>query len=405
MELPPIITASDLIQAQIKNKIPEPKIKRGIKRDHLQQQSMKSFVVPTTITSVTENEDCATKKPKIENTDSDMEISSDDEVHVIESNNIDEPPKLLSQCLLEDLYPDQQTPSIFEPKFMEQFYYQTTSTNIQVPKIVVASDLLKSNHESSSTSYESSKNSLNVKSDFLGMNNMPPAIQDQKILLTTNNTCPNSIKMNENGFSHIQPKTIKPQISVRNVSEIFKEISEILTTSKPENNKNLTVQQNELPIQQKQKDIKRSSIEHKLPVHKNVEKSTTKKMSSLFGEDSDDESKTTLVDVKKKSLGVRLGMSTNVNNTTKINKNSHESMKINKNKTEGPINKQKKFKLSDLVVKLLNPYYKNSLFKTKELFKFMAREIVHKLLESTSHPGKLIYYNMQVIGYTLNMGG
>jgi len=403
MEHPPIVKASDLIQAQIKNKIPEPNIKRGIKRDHLQQQSMESFVFPTTITSVTKNEECATKKPKTENTDSDMEISSDDEVHVIESNNIDEPHKRLSQCILEDLYPDQQTPSIYEPKFMEQLYCQHTSTNIQLPKIVMASDLLKSNHESSST-YESSKNSLNVKSDFLGMNNMPPTIQDQKILLTTINTCPNSIKLNENGFSHIQPKTNKPKISERNVSEIFKEISEILTMSKPENDKNLTVQQNELPIQQKQKDIKRS-IGHKLLVHKNVEKSTTKKMSSLFGEDSDDESKTALVDVKKKSLGVRLGMSTNVNNTTKTNKNLHESMRINKNKTEDPINKQKKFELSDLVVKLLNPYYKSSLFKTKELFKFMAREIVHKLLESTSHPGKLIYYNMQVTGYILNMGG
>jgi len=91
-------------------------------------------------------------------------------------------------------------------------------------------------------------------------------------------------------------------------------------------------------------------------------------------------------------------MSTNVNNTFKANKNSQDTMKTNKNKTEDPNNKQKKFELSNLVVKLLNPYYKNNLFKTKELFKFMARQIVHKLLESTSHPGKLIYYNIQVSG-------
>lgn len=398
IELPPIISASDLIQAQIKDKTPEPKIKRGIKRDHLQQQSITSFVFPTSTTSVTVNEECATKKPRIENTDSDMEISSDDEVHIIESTNIDEPPKLLSQALLEDLYPDQQTTSIFEPKFMEQFYYQTTSTNIQVPKIVMASDLLKSNHESSST-YDSSKNSLNVKSDFLAMNNMPPTIQDQKILLAPNNTCPNNVKMNENGLSHIQSITVKPQISEKNVSEIFKEISDILTTSKPENDKKCTVQLNELQMQQKQKDIRRSSIEHRLPVHRNVEISTAKKMSNLFGEESDNESKTALVDVKKKSLGVRLGMSTNVNKTSKTYKKSQDSMKINKNKTEDPNYKQKKFELSNLVVKLLNPYYKNNLFKTKELFKFIARQIVHKLLESTSHPGKLIYYNMQVTGY------
>lgn len=384
IELPPIITASDLIQAQIKNKMPEPKIKRGIKRDHLQQQSIKSFIFPTTTTSVIENEECATKKPRIENTDSDMEISSDDEVHIIESTNIDEPPKLLTQALLEDLHPDQQTTCLFEPKPMEPLYYQTTSTNIQVPKIVMASNLLKSDHESGST-YDSSKNLLNVKSDYLSMNNMPPTVQDQKIILTPNNTCSNSIKNNENGLTLVQSKFIKSQISEKNVSEMFKEISEILSS---ENEKNLVLQLNKFPMQQKQKDIKQPSVEHRLPIHQNVEISATKSMSSLFGEDSDDESKTTLVDIKKKSLGVRLGMSTNINNTIKTNKNSQESMKTNKNKTEDPNNKQKKFELSNLVVKLLNPYYKNNLFKTKELFKFMARQIVHKLLESTSHPGK-----------------
>lgn len=372
--------------------MPEPKIKRGIKRDHLQQQSIKSFVCPTTTTSVTENEECATKKPRIENTDSDMEISSDDEVHIIESTNIDEPPKLLTQTLLEDLYPDQQTTCLFETKSIEPLFYQTTSTNIQVPKIVMASNLLKSDHESGPT-YDSSKNFLNVKSDYLTMNNMPPTIQDQKIILTPNNTGPNNIKINENGLSHVNISNIKSQISEKNVAEMFKEISEILSS---ENEKNL--QLNKFPMHQKPKDIKQPSIEHRLPVQQNVEISATKNMSSLFGEDSDDESKIAVVDVKKKSLGVRLGMSTNVNNTIKTNKNSQESMKTNKNKTEDPNNKQKKFELSNLVVKLLNPYYKNNLFKTKELFKFMARQIVHKLLESTSHPGKLICYNMQLSG-------
>jgi len=393
IELPPIVTASDLIQAQIKDKMPEPKIKRGIKRDHLQQQSIKSFISSTTTTSVTENEECATKKPRIENTDSDMEISSDDEVHIIESTNIDEPPKLLTQSLLEDLYPDPHTSCLFEPKSMEPLYYQTTSTNIQVPKIVMASNLLKSDHESGST-YDSSKNLLNVNSDYPTMNNIPPTIKDQTIILTPNSSCPITIKNNENGVSHVSKSNfIKSQISEKNVSEMFKEISEILSS---ENEKIL--QLNKFSMQQKQKDIKQPSIEHRLPVHQNVEISAAKNMSSLFGEDSDDESKIALVDVKKKSLGVRIGMSTNVNNTIKTNKNSQESTKTNKNKTEDPNNKQKKFELSNLVVKLLNPYYKNNLFKTKELFKFMARQIVHKLLESTSHPGKLICYNMQLSG-------
>uniref|UniRef100_A0A2S2P906 DNA 3'-5' helicase n=1 Tax=Schizaphis graminum TaxID=13262 RepID=A0A2S2P906_SCHGA len=394
IELPPIVTASDLIQAQIKNKTPEPKIKRGIKRDHLMQQSMKSFVFSTTSTSVTESEECATKKPRIENTDSDMEISSDDEVHIIESTNINDPKISETPIKVEELYPEQQTNYTafnIEPKFNES-YYQTTSTNIQVPKIIMASNLIKNNQESSST-YDSSKDLLNVESDYLVKNNMPPTKQDQKILITPNNTCSNSTKNIENGVSHIQSKSNKSLIAEKNISDIFKEISEILTPS--ENEKDLTIQNNELLIQQKQNDIKQSSIDHRLHVQQNAEISAIKNMNNLFGEDSDDESKLALVDVKKKSLGVRLGMSSNVNFTNKTNKNSQESMKINKNKTEDPNNKQKKFELSNLVVKLLNPYYKNNLFKTKELFKFMARQIVHKLLESTSHPGKLIYL-MQV---------
>ncbi|KAF0773619.1 ATP-dependent DNA helicase Q5-like [Aphis craccivora] len=383
IELPPIVTASDLIQAQIKNKMPEPKIKRGIKRDHLMQQSMKSFIFSTTTTttttattstSVTENEECASKKPRIENTDSDMEISSDDEVHIIESTNINDPKLSQTPIKVEELYPEQQKnyPFNMEPKFNEPFYYQTTSTNIQVPKIIMASNLIKNNHESSAIN-DSSKDSSNVESEYLAMNNMPPTKQDQNILLTPNNTCLNSIKNNENGLSHIQSKSNKTLISEKNVSDIFKEISEII--SPLENKKDLTVQQNQLPIQHKQNDIKQFETP-----------SIKSNMNNLFGEDSDDESKLALVDVKKKSLGVRLGMSSNVNITIKTNKNSQESMKINKNKTEEPNNKQKKFELSNLVVKLLNPYYKNNLFKTKELFKFMARQIVHKLLESTSHP-------------------
>jgi len=373
--------------------MPEPKIKRGIKRDHLMQQSMKSFVFPTTTTSVTENEESAKKKPRIENTDSDMEISSDDEVHIIESTNINDP-KMNSLLKIEELHPQEQQnyASNIECKFKESLYYQTTSTNIQVPKIVMASDFLKNNHECSST-YEPPKEFLNVESNYLAMINVPPTKQDQTSLFTPNNTCPNNIKNIENGLSHVQSNSNKSQIPEKNVSDIFKEISAILTPSEIE--KNVTMQLNELPIQQKQKDIKRPSIEHRLPVQQNVEISAYKNMNSLFGEESDDESKIALAEVKKKSLGVRLGMSTNVNNTMKINKNSHESMKTNKNKTEDPNNKQKKFELSNMVVKLLNPHYKNNLFKTKEIFKFTARQIVHKLLESTSHPGKLIYLLQQ----------
>lgn len=373
--------------------MPEPKIKRGIKRDHLMQQSIKSFVFPsttTTTTTVSENEECAPKKPRIENTDSDMEISSDDEDHIIESTNINDP-NLQSPSKIEELHPQEQQnyASNIECKFNEPLYYQTTSTNIQVPKIVMASNLLKNNHESSSV-YDSSKDSLFVENDYMAKNVLPPTKQDQNTLHTSNNTtCPNSMKNFENGVSHFQSLSNKSQMTPKKINDIFKEISELITS---DNETNVTIHQNELPIQQNQKDLKRPSIERRLPVQQNVEMSASKSMSGLFGEDSDDESKISLVDVKRKSLGVRLGMPSNVNNTIKMNKNSQESMKTNKTKTEDPNTKQKKFELSNLVVKLLNPYYKNSLFKTKELFKFMARQIVHKLLESTSHPGKLILF-------------
>uniref|UniRef100_A0A2S2QW87 DNA 3'-5' helicase n=1 Tax=Sipha flava TaxID=143950 RepID=A0A2S2QW87_9HEMI len=387
-ELPSIVTASDLIQAQMNNKVPEPKIKRGIKRDHLTQQSMKSFVVPTTNLPTLENEECVTKKPKIANTDSDMEISSDDDVQIIESVDIDVS-KNNSSPQIKEFHPLEKRHDVSnnECKFKESSYYQT-SANMQIPKIVMASNLLKNNYESYSSMHNSSKDLINSESEHIGVNNMLPSHQDRTNPHTFNKTCINKInnvQNQENGLLHSQFKSNKSQTSGKKINDIFNELSDILK-SPSENGKKVT-KLNELALNQK--DLKRPSLDHRLSTQHNIEVSSSKSnMNSLFGDDSDDESKI-LFDIKKKSLGVRLGMSSNVNNTFKTSKKIHESTKTIRNKTEDPNNKQKKFELSNLVVSLLNPYYKNSLFKTKELFKFMAREIVHKLLESTSHPGKL----------------
>lgn len=390
IELPPIVTASDLIQAQMNNKGPEPKIKRGIKRDHLTQQSMNSFVIPSTNLPTLENEECVTKKPKIVNTDSDMEISSDDEVQIIEDTHIeDSKNNLLPQ--IEELHPLEKKHDVsnIECKFQEPFYYQTTSANTQFPKIVMASNLLKNNYKPNSSKPDSSKDSINPES--VGINNMLPSHHNRTTPHTFNKTCVNNmnnVKNQENGLLHSQSKNNKSQLSEKNVNDIFNELAELLKSS-PVNGKKVTKSNEPASIQ---KNLKRPSLDQRLSTQHNIEVSSSKiNMNSLFGDDSDDESKI-MIDVKKKSLGVRLGMSSNVNNTFKISKKAHESTKTIRNKTEDPNNKQKKFELSNLVVNLLNPYYKNNVFKTKELFKFMAREIVHKLLESTSHPGKFYYY-------------
>lgn len=392
IELPPIVTASDLIQAQTQSKVPEPKIKRGIKRDHLTQQSIKSFISPTSVTTVPENEECLTKKPKIRNTDSDMEISSDDEVQIIDESDLSCPPKIQESHLQER----KNNTSNFDCKFKEATYYQNPSGSIQMPKIITASSLLKINSESCST-FDSSKNSLSVDSEDVVIVNEPPSHQDVRIIHTHNNkstNCINYVSNQENGLLLNQSMNSKPQTSEKSEKDIFKEVDEILL-SPSEHGKVFIVTQNEHFLNQNQKDLKRPLVKNTLSVQQHTELSSSKiNMNSLFGENSDDESKTTLNDVKKKSLGVRLGTSSNVNTTLKTNKKLLEPIKTIKSKTEDPNNKQKKFELSNLVVKLLNPYYKNNIFKTKELFKFMAREIVHKILESMSNPGKLIliYY-------------
>lgn len=360
--------------------MPEPKIKRGIKRDHLTQQSIKSFAVPTTSTLITENDECVMKKSKIGNTDSDMEISSDDEVQIIENINIDDN-KIIFPPIVEDLYLQEKTNDVsnLECNFPKSLNYQETN-NLQRPKIVIASNLLKNNCET----FDVTKNALNIDSDNIGKDNVLPTYQDRQMFNNCNNTCTNS-KINvideENSSSYCQFKNNIPKSSEE--SSNVNVIVDFL-----ENGEDSTKQQKELAFNQKQKDLKGPSVEHRLFEQQTFEVALTKSnMYNLFGNDSDDETKIPLIDTKKKSLGVRLGMPSNVN-TIKSNKKSNELIKTMKIKTDDPNNKQKKFELSNLVVKLLNPYYVKKIFMTKELFKFMAREIVHKLLESISHPGK-----------------
>ncbi|VVC35974.1 Helicase, C-terminal,P-loop containing nucleoside triphosphate hydrolase,ATP-dependent DNA [Cinara cedri] len=371
IELPPIVTASDLIQAQVNNKIPEPKIKRGIKRDHLTQQSMTSFI--TTNQPIIENEECVTKKPKIENTDSDMEISSDDDVQIIEDVTVEGSQNNCQPIIIEESPTQEKTNNV-----NEAFYHQTTSANVQRPNIGIASSLFQNNYETYNSTYDpSSKDLIKVKSDY-AINNIPHTNMDRQLNLASNNTCTNSLKNvkdQENDPSYLHHKH---QSKEKDVNDIFNELTAILETNS-ENENNKTKKQNELSLSQKQKDLKQPSVEHRS--QQNIEVPSSKcSMNNLFGDDSEDESKILVGDVKKKSLGVRLGI------PSKTKTKSQEPVKINKYKTEDPNTKQKKFELSELVVNLLNPHYKNNVFKTKELFKFMAREIVHKLLESNSYP-------------------
>lgn len=371
--MPPIVTASDLIQAQVNNKIREPKTKKGIKRDHLTQQSMTSFVVSSTNIPTTENEECVKKKPKIGNTDSDMEISSDDDVQIIENNNIDNS-QYNGQTIIIDESPTQDEPN------EEDSYCQTTSANAQ------RSNLYINNNESySPTNDPSSNDAIDVESDYIVTNNISHTYQDRPINQASNNICTNSITYVTNQENDILHSHHTFQSQDKEVNDIFNDLSDILETTS-DNEKNLIKKQNELSFIQIQKDLKQPSVDHRL--QKNIEVPSS---NNLYGEDSDDDCRIIEEDVKKKSLGVRLGLPSNINNAFKIKTKYQEPIKTIKNKTEDPNNKQKKFELSELVVNVLNPYYKSNVFKTKELFKFMARKIVHKLLESTSHPGKLMY--------------
>jgi len=53
---------------------------------------------------------------------------------------------------------------------------------------------------------------------------------------------------------------------------------------------------------------------------------------------------------------------------------------------------ERKSQFSVVVVNELNPYYKRDVFATVELFRFMARTIVHRLMDSTLRPGKSAYW-------------
>lgn len=366
---------------QVNNRIPEPKLKRGIKRDHLTQQSIKSFAIPTTST-ITENDECVMKKPKIGNTDSDMEISSDDEVQIIEDSNIDDS-KIIFPPIVEELFLQKKINEVSNLKCnsSKSFNYQETN-NFQRPKIVIASNLLKNNCES----FDVTKNALNIDNDSIVKDNVSSTYQDKQN--NFNNTYTNSkinvIDEDNNSYCQFKNNTPKHSEEPTNVNVIVDLLENGMDSTK----------QKELPCNQKQKDLKGPSVEHKLSELQTFEVSLTKNnLYNIFGNDSDDETKIPLIDAKKKSLGVRLGIPSNVN-TFKTNKKSNEIIKT-KIKTDDPNNKQKKFELSNLVVKLLNPYYVKKIFMTKELFKFMAREIVHKLLESISHPGK--YTNIKIL--------
>lgn len=354
---------------------------------------MKSFLLQPSDTSIQENEECVPKKSKIDNTDSDMEISSDDDVQIIECNDINDS-KYNSPSKIEQLHSQENKNDEFniDCKFKEPLHHPATSTKIQLYKI--ESNQPKNNYDSCNT--VSTKNILNVTCDDLALNK---ETQNHLFNHKSSNTCINSVnnvKNQDNGLvhSHSRKDSPDPKTLEKNINDLIDEVTEILA---PENEVNILRQKRlQLPLKHKLVDVKQPTAEQRSSIEKNTKLPISKSsINSLFGDDSDDESKIfNLADHKKKSLGIRLGMSSSVNNTLK--KKTHEPIKVIKNKTEDPIYKQKKFELSNLVVSLLNPYYKNNLFKTKELFKILARQIVHKLLESNSHPGESVYFEICV---------
>lgn len=398
----------------MKNKTPEPKIKKGIRHDNLTQKSIKSFVVSTATSQQSENKEHIAKKPKIVNSPSDMEISSDDEVQIIENSNE-------NSCLsnMNQLNSQDKNYNLSNIGFnVKESLNQTTSTNKQVAQIVMASKLFTNNYES----YDSSLDPLSVKnSGNVIVNNMPieqelnlfkptkcrteedllsnksgdlNRTEEEPLYYKPTDMCRKYLKIiqnDENGLSLNKSDNNQFQSEkIKSAHDLFKELTEMLEVSS-NTGRSTTKQHNELPTKQMQNKFKKSLINRKSSVQQNTEESSSKtNMNTLFGDDSDDDSKIPPVGTKKKSLGVRLGISSNLNNT-KTNKTLHEFIKTNKNKTEEPNYKQKKFELSNTVIKLLNPYYKNNAFKSKELFKVLARNIVHKLMESTSHPGKNIF--------------
>lgn len=362
---------------------------------------------PTTTTEQTsEVEECVTKKPKIDNSASDMEISSDDEVQIIENTNenfVQQDPSNSHIPNIDQLELHSQekiyNASNAECKIQESSLFQTTSAIKQPPKIVMSTSLFQNNQAHFDSSLESCKNMLAVESDSSATSNMPSHSIEQdprNFYKPPNTTCTynlTNVQNPENGLSRIVPKVNQSESSfkIKDCLEMVRDMIEGKSETGKTLGKSLINQQNKQSIHQKQKDLKRPSVEGKLNVQQNIEVSSSKNnMNILFGDDSDDDGKVPLVGLKKKSLGVRLGMSSNIN-SNKTQKKSLESTKTHKFKTEDSNTKQKKFELSNTVVKFLNPYYKNNLFKTKELFKFMAREIVHKLLESSSHPGNFFF--------------
>lgn len=360
---------------------------------------MTSFLSPNiatnTITNITsniaENDECVPKKQKLNNTDSDMEISSDDEVQIID-DNIEDDSKHKCPSNREEL-PEKNL--ITNPNV----YNLTMSTNIvQRPKIAIASNLFT--NKPFNPTIDSSEDLLHIENNHTKHNTsicVPPIHQENRSVLTVStpsiiySSSKDIANNQENTLSSSEFENINHKKCEKSVAEIFNELSAVVDISSDFEQTTVTLPQNELPSNLKQNDVEQSSVEPRLSVHQNVEESSSKgNMHCLFGDNSDDDdSKIPVVDVKKKSLGIRVGIPYSLNNTLKTNK-LHEPIKTNKNKTEDPNNKQKKFELSNLVVQLLNPYYKNNVFKSKELFKFLAREIVHKLLESTSNPGKSI---------------
>ncbi|XP_050435880.1 ATP-dependent DNA helicase Q5 isoform X2 [Adelges cooleyi] len=373
--LPPIITASDLVQTHVNNKKSDPIVKRGIKRDYLTQQSMKSFVFPCDKSkdSNQESDECVTKKAKYEtNTTSDMDISSDDEVQIIET-----PIDIIE---IKDSSDDFDNKESCNEKSLDSCDKNNIDCNVSssnehpVLKITMASDLLKKANKKKRTksrfdvcSDTKSKSSRSVKKS--------PLIFDSEKTLTNNF---NLIQCSDK--TTVNDKKLSKSNDLNVILDQLAEIIEPLTEKKECNS---SKRKEATTTELKCDDYKRPAVESRLSDQSETCSTPFKSnMTSLFGDDSDNDN-VLVVDTKKKSLGIRLGVS-NSNNE----KRRQDCKPKNDSKLLDAKQKQKKFELSTKVITLLNPYYKQKLFKNRELFKFTAREIVHKLMDASNNPAE-----------------
>jgi len=115
-----------------------------------------------------------------------------------------------------------------------------------------------------------------------------------------------------------------------------------------------------------------------------IEQSTSKKIKTEHKYNEHNKRSTTTSKSSLKEENTLAAQQSNAN-YLKIRKTSEPTTT---NTTENHKVQLKKFEYSKIVLKKLTSYYKKNYFATKELFQFLAKTIVHRLIENKFSPGK-----------------